>query len=236
MKNLESELTTEVKLNTLAKSIYNESVQMGLKSSDYVKLMNDILDMTINNEEPAEEEVQGNETDNIKIGDLPIKTKHLIIRYYDPEQDREQVSEWLSNADNQLFLLSMVRRQELNIDQIENNESKIFAMICLKNKKPIGLLSLLNIDLDNRKAEMRKMIGDVEYRGKGYAKEATSAWLRFCTEYKNLNKIYINTIETNIHNVSINRRLGLQLEGLLKKELVIDNVEHDVLRMAYFKR
>ncbi|MDX1700232.1 MAG: GNAT family protein, partial [Melioribacteraceae bacterium] len=105
-----------------------------------------------------------------------------------------------------------------------------------KNKKPIGLLSLLNIDEDNSKAEMRKMIGDVNYRGKGYAKEATSAWLHFSTEFKKINKIYINTVETNLQNVSINRRLGLQLEGLLKKELIIDNVEHDVLRMAYFKR
>ena len=41
MKKVEQELTSEIKLNTLAKSIYNESMEMGFESTDYVKLMNE---------------------------------------------------------------------------------------------------------------------------------------------------------------------------------------------------
>jgi diamine N-acetyltransferase len=103
------------------------------------------------------------------------------------------------------------------------------------DKTPIGLLALINIDRKNSKGEMRKMIGEVSERGKGYAKEATKIWLKYCSEVLGINKIYINTIETNIKNITINRHLGFQVEGLLKKECVINDVEHDILRMAYFK-
>jgi RimJ/RimL family protein N-acetyltransferase len=40
-------------------------------------------------------------------------------------------------------------------------------------------------------------------------------------------------IENNIRNVTLNKELGFQIEGILRKEIIIDSVYHDVLRMAY---
>ena len=167
------------------------------------------------------------------ITDLPITTKNLVIRYYNSEKDRKIVSKWFKDDNNKLFLLSTISKDSQEIDQLLAGKNNVFAIITLQNKSPIGLLALLDIDRENSKAEMRKMIGEVKHRGKGYAKEATGVWLRFCTEFLDLNKIYINTIETNVKNVALNRQLGLHLEGLLKKECRIDNIEHDVLRMAF---
>jgi diamine N-acetyltransferase len=132
-------------------------------------------------------------------------------------------------------LLSTTTKQILDVTSLKKDEKNIFATICLKNGDQIGLLAILNVDPSSKKGEMRKMIGEIEHRGKGFAKEATEVWLDYCTNFVGLNKIYINTVETNIRNIAINRNLGFSVEGLLKKECIIDNIEHDVLRMAYFK-
>lgn len=237
MKNIEVELSSEVKLTTLVQTIYNESIEMGFKSPDYVKLMNELLDMTMNN---SRSKLSSNlgvvNNNNNKISNLPISTKNLVIRSYNPNTDKKYVSKWFSEENNSLFLLSTSTKRNLDIKNIETDDRNIFATITLSDKTPIGLLALLNIDRDNSKGEMRKMIGEIAQRGKGFAKEASEIWLKYCTDILGLNKIYINTIETNFKNISLNRQLGLKIEGLLKREVIIENVEHDILRMAYLKR
>ena len=235
MKDVESNVKSLVNLNALAKSIFSETIEMGFNSNDYVKLMNEILDMTMRSDiSPTLNSTSGE--NNLKLKrELPISTNHLIIRDYNQKTDKEILRKWFEEENNKLFLLSTSSKSNLEIDTIENNERNIFATITLLDKTPIGLLALINIDRKNSKGEMRKMIGEVSERGKGYAKEATKLWLKYCSEVLDVNKIYINTIETNIKNITINRHLGFQVEGLLKKECVINDVEHDILRMAFFK-
>lgn len=235
MKDISKTLSSEINLTALAKTIYNESKEMGFKSADYVKLMNEILEMTINQKKDSFEE-EFNEYESSPIeNELPIETKNLTIRSYNSKIDKEIVSGWFTEPNNKLFLVSTSRKQNLSVENFITDEKNIFATITLKNKKPIGLLALLNIDKENRKGEMRKMIGEVDERGKGYATEATNAWVNFCTNFIGLKKIYINTIETNIKNITLNRKLGFKVEGLLKKEIIFDETEQDVLLMAYFK-
>lgn len=235
LPNLEKEIFSEVNLKALAKSIYDESKVMKFTSSDYVKLMNEILEMTIEKPEIHPMKVSENNSQNEIISDLPIKSKNLIIRYYDPETDKKIVSKWFESDNNNLFLLSTNTRNHLDVESIVSDEKNKFATITLKSKKPIGLLAILNIDYRNKKGEMRKMIGDIKERGKGFGKESTQLWLKYCTSFLDLRKVYINTIETNIKNIALNRQLGLKIEGLLKYDCIIDDVVHDVLRMAFIR-
>ncbi len=166
---------------------------------------------------------------------LPIKGKNLIIRKYDEKTDDKYIEKWFLDDISKLFLLSTTSAKIKNIKSLISDEKNIFATITTLDKIPIGLLAILNVDYHNKKGEMRKLIGDANFRGKGFAKEASILWIDYCSNVLGLNKIYINTIDTNIKNISLNRQLGFHIEGLLKKEIVIDGVEHDVLRMAYFK-
>ena len=235
MKEFESNVKSLINLNALAKSIFSETIEMGFKSNDYVKLMNEILDMTMRND-ISPTVTSTSEENNLKLKqELPITTDHLLIRDYNSKTDKEILRGWFEEENNKLFLLSTTAKSNLDIDTLINDERNLFAIITLLDKTPIGLLALINIDRKNSKGEMRKMIGEVSERGKGYAKEATKIWLKYCSEVLGINKIYINTIETNIKNITINRHLGFQVEGLLKKECVINDIEHDILRMAYFK-
>jgi len=236
MNKTEDNVSSAIKLNTLAKSIYNESIEMGFKSEDFVKLMNEILDMTISNKIELSQTSEIQKEKKRKIAELPIHSKNLTIRQFNSKIDMELVSNWFRDESNRLFLLSTTTKHELDVSKIISDEKNIFATITLKDQTPIGLLALLNVDRQNSKGEMRKMIGDISQRGKGFGKEATKVWLKYCSEFIGLNKIYINTIETNIKNITLNRQLGFKIEGLLKSECVIDNTKYDVLRMAYFKQ
>ncbi|MBK7106360.1 MAG: GNAT family N-acetyltransferase [Ignavibacteriae bacterium] len=233
MKKIENPVISEVNLKALAKSIYQESTMMGFNSNDYIKLTNEILGMTIDKKVIKEipEEIKIVEDDDR----FPLKTQNLKIREYSEKKDKKIIEKWFEDETSRLFLLSTTSLQNLNIDFISSDNKNIFATITLKNDLPIGLLAILNIDHKNKKGEMRKLIGDLNYRGKGFAKEASIRWIDYCTNSLELRKIYINTIETNINNISLNRQLGFEIEGLFKKDIVLDGIEHDVLRMAYFK-
>ncbi len=234
MKKLEDEVLTNNNLVALAKSIYEEAKAMGFTSTDYVKLVNSILSFTmLKNEEPTTD--KKDKLDNSVVKELPIISENLIIRKYSKETDREVLKSWLTDEKSKLFLLSRTSANNLDIDKLDNDESHLFGLVTLRNGTPIGLLALLNIDKKNKKAEMRKLIGNSEYRGRGFAKEATRLWIDYCINVFELKKIYINTLEINIKNISLNRHLGFKIEGVLKNECYIDGKHYDVFRMAYYK-
>jgi RimJ/RimL family protein N-acetyltransferase len=235
MKKLENEVLTDNNLTALAKSIYEEAKAMGFTSADYVKLVNLILNFTMLKKEDNLTDNTQKEQELLFVSDLPIISENLIIRKYSKQTDREVLKKWLTDEKSKLFLLSRTSADDLDIEELDNDKNNLFGLVTLRNGTPIGLLALLNIDKKNKKAEMRKLIGNSQYRGRGFAKEATRLWLNYCLRVFELNKIYINTLEANIQNISLNRHLGFKIEGVLKNECYIDGKHYDVFRMAYYK-
>ena len=97
---------------------------------------------------------------------------------------------------------------------------------------PIGAVAFLSIDPVQRRAELRKLIGQKSARGKGYAEEATHLWIRYGAQQLGLEKIYVSTLQTHIRNVQLNERIGFKMEGLLRREVTIDGKRYDILRMG----
>jgi len=69
-------------------------------------------------------------------------------------------------------------------------------------------------------------------RSKGFAKEATKLWIHYGITKLGLKKIYLNTLYTNIRNISLNEELGFKIEGILRNEVFFDERYHDVSRMG----
>ena len=57
------------------------------------------------------------------------------------------------------------------------------------------------------------MIGNKKYRGKGYAKEAYTLWLKYGFSELNLEEIYGRTMIDNISNIKLN-------ENRIQKKLI----------------
>ena len=93
-------------------------------------------------------------------------------------------------------------------------------------------MAFLDIDTVQRRAELRKLIGDDSERGKGYAEEATALWVAYGHERLGLEKIYLSTLQTHLRNIRLNESIGFRTEGVLRNEILLGNERHDVLRMG----
>lgn len=83
-----------------------------------------------------------------------------------------------------------------------------------------------------KKSELRKLIGEPIYRGKGFGKEATKLWIQYGISNLGLQKIYLNTLQTNVRNIRLNQELGFKVEGIFRNECIIDGKKFDLLRMG----
>ena len=101
---------------------------------------------------------------------------------------------------------------------------------------PVGLIGLLNIDDVNQKAEYYVSMGDVTYKGKGIATEASYLLLEYAFEKLHLNKVYLNVDYENTIARKMYEKVGFKEEGLFKEDLWHHGKLIDRVRFAYFKR
>jgi len=226
---------SEETIKTIAASFLKQAQKYGFTLNDYLKFTNYLLDeamkITGTAAQKSEEKTLYDSNSHKK---LPLETERLIIRQV-VKKDLPVIKEWLNDEEGRYFLLTRLVQPPQTIEEILEDENNIVGIICLKDKTPIGLIAYLDIDEYHRKAELRKMIGVTKERGKGYANEATKAWIEYGFFTLNLEKIYLTTINTNIKNIRINESLGFRVEGLLRNELKIDGEYHDVLQMSLLK-
>jgi RimJ/RimL family protein N-acetyltransferase len=223
---IQNSFLTETVLNTTI----TELKKLKLSSKDYVNLANSILDIAINGHKtPQVEEV--NYLIDEKI-DFPIKYEDIIINKFDNKKHKKLLMEWTNNEFGKEFLLSRIDNVERNLDELINDKANIFGIIETQDKIPIGIMGYLHYDKLNNKAELRKLIGNRDYSGKGFGKKATKAWVSFGLNKLKLRKIFIYTFDTNLRNIRINRELGFNLEGVFKAENLDKDAPKDILRMA----
>lgn len=221
-------------IKTIAASFLKQAKKYGFTLNDYIRFTNHLLDEALKIS-GVETKIPNSTTYQLNLNQkLPIETERLIIRSV-VKKDFPTIKKWLEDKENRLFLLSRLVQPPETIEEIFESENNILGLICLKEKTPIGLIAFLNIDEYHKKAELRKMIGILKERGKGYGNEATKAWIEYGFVTLNLEKIYLTTINTNIKNIRINEALGFRVEGLLRNELKIDGEYHDVLQMSLLK-
>jgi len=120
-------------------------------------------------------------------------------------------------------------REWLLIKEKFSNQ-EINLMICLMDtSRPIGMLSLREIDWVTRKAHFTGLlIGDPEFRGKGIGTEALDLLLAHCFFDLGLNRIYGNVMEENIPSIKMMEKCGFVKEGKLLQHAFKDGEFKDV--------
>ena len=227
----------ETTIETIARSFYKESYGYGFKQVDYLKFVNNLLDIAMKHRNGGSEQPQVNTpvVDMVSSDEemrFPLCGSRLFIRRAAPLDDKPLFKKWLDDEYGRHFLLSRVTARYMGLDEFLYDEKNIIGIITLLNGDSIGAMAFLDYDAHQHKAELRKMIGEPAYRGKGYAKEASRLWLHFGQNSLHLNKIYLNTLDTNIRNIKLNEELGFKVEGILRGEVVVDGQYKDVLRMG----
>ena len=232
MNDFEINVMNQITIDTLTHYIINETEKWHLNPADYITLVNALMDQSLKKTPSIKKETENKNYRKTSELNLPLKGEHIDIKLFDEAADKEVVKKWLSDEIGRWFLLSRSYTRDTTLNQLLADERNILGIITVDSTKPIGLMGFLDLDNVHGKAEMRKLIGEKEYREKGLAKEATQLWINYGINNLNLKKIYVNTIENNIRNVTLNKELGFQIEGILRKECKVDNKYYDLLRMA----
>ncbi len=221
-------------IEAIARRFFKETVEFRFSQVDYLRFVNHLLDMAM--QSPANP--SNPRARNLVVKSpvpllLPLEGGRIKIRAFDSSRDRAIVNQWLSDEHARDFLHSSgICAESADIDHLAASEENVLGVVTLPDATPIGLLAFLGLDRPKRKAEMRKIIGEAAFRGKGFAKEATTLWINYGVSTLSLRKICLHTLDTNFRNIRLNEDLGFKVEGILRSECFFDGEYHDVLRMA----
>lgn len=106
-----------------------------------------------------------------------------------------------------------------------------FAVRLLPDGPLIGSAGLRDIDPEHLQAELGFWIG-LEWWGRGYAREAAAAVIRFGFESLGLNRIYAHHMSRNPAAGKVLVAAGMQREGLLRQRVRKWGVYEDVVLYA----
>ena len=232
---MEKKIPSET-IDTLARSIFKEASGYGFGQVDIIRLINVLMDLC------TDVELSANSPDDEVTPDLgaftgpaielPVVGERIIIRSFDNARDKRLLEQWLPDKYGRYFVLSCATAQSITIDALTSSENNHLGIITLLDGTPIGAMAFLDHSQNQKRAELRKLIGDTGSRGKGLAEEATKLWIKYGARTLNLEKIYVSTLQTQISNIKLNEKIGFRVEGLLRNEVTIEGSRHDVLRMG----
>jgi RimJ/RimL family protein N-acetyltransferase len=228
----------EIPENTIqafARNFHREARIYGFSDADCLRFVNAILDLILKNDQTNIQKftpLNWSRSRNPRYARLPITTDHFSIRDYDHATDQSYFREWLQDEYGRLFLASRLSMRRTEFYDVVHDPSNIIGVITLPDGLPIGAVAFLEHDTTSKKAELRKLIGNPDYRAKGYAKMTTRLWIEYGLFGLGLKKIYLHTLNTNIRNIRLNEELGFTVEGILHNEVCFDGIYRDVLRMS----
>lgn len=130
---------------------------------------------------------------------------------------------------NRLFI-SSEREKKWIESKLFDDTRDIYCAICMKeNDAMIGYISIINIDLRNRKAEWGGVtIGDKSMWGQGYASEAAKLILQYVFFEMPINKLQGRVLEDHQVTIKMLNSLGFTRDGVFRDEVFKNGEFHDI--------
>ncbi len=100
--------------------------------------------------------------------------------------------------------------------KMRKKESYEFGIELKVTKKIIGMMGLINIDFENKKAEVGYWLGK-KYWKQGLTTESLKLILKFGFRELKLEKIYAKVMCPNMASANLLKKNGFKLEGKLRK-------------------
>lgn len=101
-------------------------------------------------------------------------------------------------------------------NRVMNNDKQIdFEIHDIVSRRLIGHCGLYYINWVNRTAELSIYIGDVNFRGGGYGKDALHILMNYAFKTINMNRVWCEVFSNN-EAVHVYRKIGFKDEGILR--------------------
>lgn len=114
-----------------------------------------------------------------------------------------------------------------------NRNAQVRCAICVEGTEPlIGLVSLVDIDLVNRRAESYLLIGSKKHHGKGIGTFALRRLLQHGFNDLGLHRIDARIIEYNAACLKLVEKLGFKVEGTLRDACFKEGKFHNLIALS----
>jgi RimJ/RimL family protein N-acetyltransferase len=107
-----------------------------------------------------------------------------------------------------------------------------FIICTLDDEKPIGNVTLFDIDLRRGGAELGIVIGEADHRGKGFGTDACNAVVDFSFGELRLERVYLATRVDNPSGQAAYEKCGFKKEGILRHGVYARGKFIDVVAMS----
>ncbi len=101
--------------------------------------------------------------------------------------------------------------------------------------KPIGFISLSDIDKDNHKAQLGMLIGEKEYWDRGYGSDSLVTLLDHLFFKQGFNRIGLEVFAYNLRAKRLYEKTGFEVEGIQRQGLCRNGRYYDIFLMGILK-
>ena len=174
-------------------------------------------------------------TKNLFTGSL---IKLSAVRANDAEQMArwQEDSNYLRTLDTDYAVLhscDSIKDQDLKAGTKSNNIQ--FRLRTIENDQLIGFVALHSIEWNNQSCLLAIGIGDSDFRGKGYGKDALQLILRYAFYELNLNRVGLDVISNNKPAIVAYKKVGFKLEGSMRDAVYRDGQHYDRIIMGILR-
>jgi len=173
-------------------------------------------------------------------GEGMLVGKKLVLRPVE-EQDLSLLVKWRNTPSIRHWFfnrypLSVSGQKAWYENLIADQRRQMFAICPKPEMKPVGTLSLDDIDFVNQSAELGNvLIGESEIEGKGYASEAVRLLLAHAFLQLNMHRIHLKMYADNTRARQLYEACGFLAEGTLRDAQYCDGVYKDILVMGMLR-
>ncbi len=170
-----------------------------------------------------------------------LKGKKVILRPIKID-DAKRFVKWVN--DEEIAKLMGAREKKITLKEekewIKNLSKKWrverhFAIDTTENIH-IGSVGLKDIDSKNKKASLGITIGDKNYWGKGYGKDAVKLILDYAFKSLNLHRVDLGVYDFNMRAQKLYKKMGFKIEGVERESIFYKGKFYNKIKMGILRK
>ncbi len=153
------------------------------------------------------------------MDNIRIDSDRFIVRTLRLNDNFDAYLSWMKDVENNKYILTVRSDYSLEeltsfVDRNNRSPSEILLGIFTKNLKHIGNIRYSNINRSEKTAEVGFLIGDLDFRGLGIAKEVFLCTMNWMSSKLQIKTVYLGVHPQNIPATKLYKKLGfLQIES-----------------------
>ena len=163
-----------------------------------------------------------------KIPNIILEGEKFIVKSFEKKYVSKQYLSWMNDKKITQYLHNPQIKYSLNdlkkyYANSDFNKKILFAVIDKKKNKHIGNMTLNPIDIKNKKAGLGGIIGDKRYWGSTAFVDSLKLLIDYAFNKRDFIRIESSVNENNVACIIASKKAGFKLEGIKKKDIIINN-------------